>query len=81
MEALPTKVFRRAFQTQLLNHLRPPSRADLGTHARKLKPIQWTRKIVDELLSFRAAGGRIVGHLAPVAGWRGEADEVDVAAE
>ena len=52
MEALPTKVFRRAFQTQLLNHLRPPSRADLGTHARKLKPIQSMRKIVDELLSL-----------------------------
>ena len=51
VEELPTKVFRRAFQTQLLNHLRTPARAELGTHARKLKPIPTTRKIVDEQLS------------------------------
>ena len=37
--------------TQLVKHVRPPTRRDLGKNVKKLKPITVTVSIISEMLS------------------------------
>ena len=48
---LPTELFRHGLMTQLAKHVRPPTRRDLGTKIRKLKPIVTCGPVVEEMLS------------------------------
>ena len=51
MAEVPAEVFRHGLSTQIIKHVRPPTRRDLGKKIRKLKPIATTRRIFDEMLS------------------------------
>ena len=51
MAEVPMEVFRHGLSTQIVKHIRPPTRRDLGRKIRKLKPIHTTRAVVEETLS------------------------------
>ena len=51
MAEVPVEVFRHGLSTQMVKHIRPPTRRDLGKKVRKLKPIPTTRAVVEETLS------------------------------
>ena len=47
----PVEVFRHRLKTQLVKHVRPPTRRDLGTKVLKLKPIVVPSILLHEMLS------------------------------
>ena len=51
MTEVPTEVFRAAVSTLLKKYVSAPTRRDLGTKLRKLKPVVTTRSVVEEMLS------------------------------
>ena len=57
MAEVPVEVFRHGLSTQIVKHVRPPTRRDLGRKLRKLKPVQTTRAVVDETLRVRGLAG------------------------
>lgn len=77
MAEIPVEVFRHGLMTQMVKHVRPPTRRDLGKKVRKLKPISTCRAVAEEMLvgcAWAASGGSGVGHLSPDAGRRRQAD-------
>jgi len=47
----PAEAFRHRLMTQLVKHVRPPTRRDMGTKVLKLKQIVMPASLIDELLS------------------------------
>ena len=58
MVEFPAEVFRHRLLTQLVKHVRPPTRRDLGTKVLKLKPVVVPAILLNEMLSTLEPLGR-----------------------
>ena len=50
MMEVPVEVFQVGVSSLLTKYVSAPTRRDLGTKVRKLKPIPTTRSVVEEML-------------------------------
>ena len=51
MVEMPVEVFSHRLETQLVKHVRPPTRRDLGTKVTKLKPVFTCAPVLEKMLS------------------------------
>ena len=53
--SIPQDVFRHVLERQLVKHIRPPTRRDLGTKLTSIKPFSTSLEVVQEQLEIAKA--------------------------